>query len=242
MFSIILSCCGNEDMKETYKQILRMLGTALLFGGLAGLIFGYIYNQYLIIFIISFSISITIWLFSSLLYIFLLPQINALPGEKKLLIEISSFFVTSFLGFIIPVSILSKILKFGFFREQIFLINLALLLVFYAIISGLVFSFRFFKELKEKEIAAERLKALAVEAKLKALKSQINPHFLFNTLNSISALITQNPKLSRKMIAHLSELLRISLENHDKMLVPLKKELDFIHLYLDIEKIHALRL
>jgi sensor histidine kinase YesM len=224
-------------MKDIYKQILRMLGVSLLLGGLAGLIFGYLYDQYLIIFVIAFSISITVWLFNSLLYIFLLPKINALPRGKKLLIEIPSFFATSFLGFIISVSVLSKILKFGFFREKIFLINLALLLLLYMMISGLVFSFRFFKELKEKEIAAEKLRALAVEAELKALKAQINPHFLFNTLNSISALITHNPELSRKMIAHLSELLRISLENHDKMFVPLKKELDFVHLYLEIEKI-----
>ncbi len=92
--------------------------------------------------------------------------------------------------------------------------------LFFGLLAGLIFgylnneflisySFRFYRALKEKEIASEKLKALAAEAELKALKSQINPHFLFNTLNSISALVTSKPELARKMIARLSELLRI---------------------------------
>jgi len=224
-------------MQKDHKQILGMLGISLALGILSGLIFGYLYNQYIECFIIAISISITIWLFNALLYIFLTPKIKNLPKEKRLLYEIPSFFVTTLLGFIIPIFIFSKIFEIDFFKEKIFLINLVLLLLIYMMIFGLILSFKFYKELKEKEAAAQKLKTLAIEAELKALKSQINPHFLFNTLNSINALVTQNPKLSRKMIAHLSELLRTSLESYDYMLVPLKKELDFAHLYLEIEKI-----
>lgn len=224
-------------MKKIHKQILNMLGISTLLGILFGLIFGYLYNQYIIFLIIALGISYTIWIFNSLLQVFLIPKIKILPRGKKLLVEIPSFFIASLLGFIISISILSRIFKFKFYGEKVFWTNLGLLLVLYMMFSGIIFSFRFYRELKEKEIAAEKLRALAAEAKLKALKSQVNPHFLFNTLNSISALVTKNSKLSRKMIAHLSELLRKSLESHDKMLVPLKKELDFVHLYLEIERI-----
>ena len=103
-------------------------------------------------------------------------------------------------------------------------------------ISGLVFSFRFYREIKKREAAERELKVLSSEAELKALKSQVNPHFLFNTLHSISALVTHNPQTSRLMITRLSDLLRISLESRDKMLVPLHQELEFVHLYLDIEQ------
>ncbi|MFZ5516603.1 MAG: sensor histidine kinase [Candidatus Zhuqueibacterota bacterium] len=81
------------------------------------------------------------------------------------------------------------------------------------------------------------MKILARDAELKALKLQMNPHFLFNTLNSINALITQNPGLARKMISQLSELLRASLESHDKLMISLKEELDLVHLYIAIERI-----
>jgi sensor histidine kinase YesM len=219
------------------KKIIRMLGFSLLVGLAAGLVFGYFYNQYLIIIIIAVSISLTIWVFQSGLTIFLLPKIKDWPRKKRILVEFGAYFLASLLGFLIPIAVLSSIFRFSFFGERVFLMNLLLLLVFYLMFSGIGFSLRLFKELREKEVAEEKLKTLAAKTQLQALKSQIRPHFLFNTLNSISALVKNDPDLSRKMIAHLSELLRISLENHDKLLVPLKKELDFVHLYLNIERV-----
>lgn len=224
-------------MRESYKDILNMLWVSISLGVVAGIIFGYFYNLYARCLVIAFSISITIWIFNTSLYIFLIPRIRNLAKGKRLCYEIPCFFASTLLGFFIPISIFAKIFAVSIFKEKVFLINILLLLLMYIMILGVILSFRFYKELREKETAEQMLKTLAVEAKLKGLKSQLNPHFLFNTLNSINALITQNPELSRKMIAHLSDLLRISLESQDKLLVPLKNELDFTHVYLDIERI-----
>ena len=78
---------------------------------------------------------------------------------------------------------------------------------------------------------------LAREAELFRLQQQLQPHFLFNSLNSISALVGSDPTQARKMIQQLSEFLRGTLKKDDQQLVPLDEELQQLRLYLDIEKI-----
>jgi sensor histidine kinase YesM len=110
-------------------------------------------------------------------------------------------------------------------------------IITYLVIAGINYTIIYYRQFREKELQEAHLKLLTRDAEFRALKSQINPHFLFNSLNSINALVTQNPGQARQMIAKLSELLRLSLASHEKMLVSLKEELDFAHLYLEIEKI-----
>jgi len=109
-------------------------------------------------------------------------------------------------------------------------------MVQYFLVAGIFYTVIYYRDLKKKEIEEAELKVLARDAELKALKLQMNPHFLFNSLNSINALVTKEPSLARKMISQLSELLRMSLESHDKLLIPLRQELDLVHTYLSIEQ------
>ncbi len=110
-------------------------------------------------------------------------------------------------------------------------------MLIYAIFAGLYYTVIYYKQYREKELRESELSLLTRDAELKALKMQINPHFLFNSLNSINALVTQNPNQARDMIARLSELLRLSLDSRDNALVPLIDELTFARLYLEIESI-----
>jgi len=82
-----------------------------------------------------------------------------------------------------------------------------------------------------------RLRAQLVEARLSALQSQLNPHFLFNTLNAISALVDMDPKGVRRMIARLGELLRATLEPSSDPEIPLSRELEMLDRYLEILRI-----
>ncbi|MBS1805935.1 MAG: histidine kinase [Acidobacteria bacterium] len=84
------------------------------------------------------------------------------------------------------------------------------------------------------ELKLEEQKHLLLEARLDALQRQINPHFLFNTLNSISALVRTRPELAREMTIKLANILRALLKDHDTY-VPLRNELSFTDDYLDIE-------
>ncbi len=81
------------------------------------------------------------------------------------------------------------------------------------------------------------LKNMLTDAELSLLKSQLNPHFLFNSLNSISSLTIYDSEKAREMISKLSDFLRYSLRNNDQKLLPLKEELDNLKRYMDIERI-----
>ncbi|MCI0515339.1 histidine kinase [candidate division KSB1 bacterium] len=107
----------------------------------------------------------------------------------------------------------------------------------YFLVAGIFYTIIYYRNLKQKELEEAELKILTRDAELKALKSQMNPHFLFNTLNSINALIPTDPGLARKMIVSLADLLRASVESHDQLLISLKEELVLVHLYLSIENI-----
>ena len=84
------------------------------------------------------------------------------------------------------------------------------------------------------EITLEEQKRMLLEARLDALQRQINPHFLFNTLNSIASLVRVKPELAREMTVKLANILRALLKDHDSY-VPLREELSFTDDYLDIE-------
>jgi two-component system LytT family sensor kinase len=91
------------------------------------------------------------------------------------------------------------------------------------------------QRLRQKEQQATELLAVARERQFAALKAQVNPHFLFNTLNSISATLRHNPEQAREMIAKLSGMMRYALDGSDRDHVPLRDEIDFTRRYLDLE-------
>ena len=84
---------------------------------------------------------------------------------------------------------------------------------------------------------AAQLQAQLADARLSALRMQLNPHFLFNTLHAVSALVERDPRGVRRMIARLSELLRTSLDEADEPEVPLQREFTFVERYLDVIQI-----
>lgn len=109
------------------------------------------------------------------------------------------------------------------------LIYLVLVLIYYLVSNS--------QKLQERTQQEERLKGLVRDAELNMLKSQINPHFLFNSLNSISSLTMSNPDEAREMIIRLSDFLRYSLKHRENEYVPLREELGRMKDYLAIEKI-----
>ena len=93
------------------------------------------------------------------------------------------------------------------------------------------------RELHAKQIAEERSRKLAAEERLRSLESWIHPHFLFNTLNSISALITLDPARADQIVSRLATLLRASLDTSTNSLIPLHQEIDIVEGYLEIERV-----
>lgn len=99
------------------------------------------------------------------------------------------------------------------------------------------FLFVSLSNLSEKKAKEARLESLVKETELKMLRSQINPHFLFNSLNSISFLTITDPEKARDMVIKLSEFMRYVLSKKDEQPVTLRSELENLRLYLEIEKV-----
>ena len=95
----------------------------------------------------------------------------------------------------------------------------------------------YYRRYRERELQAAELQKQLAQAKLDVLRMQLNPHFLFNTLHTISALIHENPECADRIVARLSDLLRLSLDQSDANEVPLRQELAFLDRYLEIEQI-----
>ena len=109
--------------------------------------------------------------------------------------------------------------------------------MFYALLVTGYYLLINFRELREKSQREAQLTNLLKEAELNMLRSQIRPHFLFNSLNSISSLTMTNPSKAQEMVIKLSEFMRYSLNLPDTMISTLEKELHHAELYLDIEKV-----
>ncbi len=107
----------------------------------------------------------------------------------------------------------------------------------YILIAVFYYTFLFYERLEEKSKEETRLRELVTQTQLNELKSQINPHFLFNSLNSVSYLTITEPEKAQDMVIKLSQFLRYSLKHKQNQLVTLSQEIEHIRLYLEIEKV-----
>ena len=109
-------------------------------------------------------------------------------------------------------------------------------LLVYWVILTVGHAFNYYRAAQERELRASELERHLAQARLQALQMQLNPHFLFNTLHAISALMHKDVEAADRMIARLSDLLRYALESTDEQEVPLRQELAFLDRYLEIEQ------
>jgi two-component system, LytTR family, sensor kinase len=191
------------------------------------------------------------WLLCAALWFAVTPLI--LPLAKRFPIDRRSWFKSSLLHIFAGVS-LSIVLLFIYtvlarafgldsprqtllasFRGLIVASIHAEILTYWMVI-GLSQTIDYYRKYRERELRASQLETKLAKAQLDALRMQLNPHFLFNTLNSISVLMADDVKSARRMLTRLSDLLRSSLASDETHEVTLKEELDFLQNYLDIEQ------
>jgi signal transduction histidine kinase len=108
--------------------------------------------------------------------------------------------------------------------------------VYFAIV-GVAHAFSFYRRSRERELRTVELAASLAEARLQALRMQLQPHFLFNSLNTIAALMHEDPDRAEEMIEALADFLRLTLRDSQGAETSLRKEIEFVQRYLDIEKI-----
>jgi signal transduction histidine kinase len=109
-------------------------------------------------------------------------------------------------------------------------------LVFW-VIFGVLQTSRYYRHYLASELRVARMERSSTEARLNVLRMQLEPHFLFNALNTISAQVESDPRLARTMIEHLGDLLRLSVDSQARQEIPLAEELAFLDHYIAIQKI-----
>ncbi len=135
------------------------------------------------------------------------------------------------------VALLVDTKEWATFTPLNFILNILAVLVLILFWNSIYFTYHFFQKSRKQELDNLSLEASKNEVELKNLRSQLNPHFLFNALNSIRALIDIEPTKAKESVTTLSHLLRHSLLLGKENLVPLSDELNMVQHYLDLEKI-----
>lgn len=106
----------------------------------------------------------------------------------------------------------------------------------YLVVVGFSHAQSYYRRYRDRELRASQLEARLAQAQLQMLKMQLHPHFLFNTLHAISALVHKDPEAADRMIARLSDLLRLTLDSASVQEIPLRQELEYLSPYLEIEQ------
>lgn len=143
------------------------------------------------------------------------------------------------------ITLVNEVLKHLFAHDEYYLkvlhqslpIRLCFVFLMLAIVTLLTWVRYYYLNVQETMERKADTEKMVREAELSKLRQQLQPHFLFNSLNSISALAGSKPEQARKMIQQLSDFLRGTLKKDDQQLVPLSEELQHLNLYLEIEKV-----
>lgn len=133
-------------------------------------------------------------------------------------------------------SIEGTVFVFGVVYQKLFFHYSPAIVVLYWIVVSAHQGWNLYAAFREREMRSMALERELVQARLQALRMQLNPHFLFNALHTISALVRDDPRLAERTIARLSDLLRRTLDPSDRNEIPLRDEITFLSRYLDIEK------
>lgn len=201
----------------------------------AGLGVGYATGRYLACLITSLAISGTTYTLFRLDIAFIHPLFQRLPPNRAVMMEVITGLIEFTFGTWLAFSLCNWILGSPFEGTQAFWLvggTVASITIFHT----LTYTFFSHAEMKRKIVEEERLRAMATEAELKALKAQIDPHFLFNTLNTIAALIHSEPAQAEATVERLAGMFRYVLAGSERGSVPLGEELAFVDDYLKIEQ------
>lgn len=193
------------------------------------------YKYYLIIF---FSLPLGILITHLYRNIIIRFHVLRLKVPSQILF-IVFFSIIKAVVFFTCITLISVALGFGKIRLNFvsvseLIINYSVPFFFWNII---YFGFKYFQNYKRSEINSLRLYAASRESELNNLKAQLNPHFMFNSLNSIRALIDENPIKAKVAVTKLSTILRTTLLMNKNKLIPLKEEINLVKEYLDLEQI-----
>lgn len=236
---------NNKTLSQKLVWHVKVLAGAILVSLIFGLILQqkFFSEQFPSMLILTFlQLEIFIWLGA---WFFESIKQDAPDFIKKVLLRLLLFYIS--------VLVIALILFLGIYSYHFikngedfsnffnYLFNMELKGFFIATLVGFSFGalFFFYVQWAEAVKRVQKLKEEKLIFQYETLKSQVNPHFLFNSLNSLSSLVKKDPELSEKFIQKLSTIYRYILENEKKELIPLSQEIDFVNNYFYLQKIRG---
>jgi len=218
-----------------WRQPLWAIPFALFFGTLYGASWiSYVYAMRVSL-VFSFAIGLTMWAIRH----FVEPRLEAstLPEDVRGPRIGLAYTIGALLSSWIAAVIVHFTVMPGFLGSaRAIAISGMFSLLFVALFSGIHAAIAFYRQSVERARAVEQTRRQLAEAELRALRAQIHPHFLFNTLNSIAALISTRPAEAEDVTTRLAELFRYTLQASEREYSPLGDELDFVRNYLEVER------
>lgn len=232
----------NHPFFQNIKLLYTYISAWILIMGIHAFLF---YTYYLHNFTVSLSDAITFNFIFAFLGIPIWFTVRYFEPKKS---KTFNIFYNHFSGIIIILMIwlgLSNLILSSFWAENVeylkileasFPLRIVSGIFYYSVLILFYYIIVYYKNIEERILNESKLQQTLKEAQLDLLKSQINPHFLFNSLNSISSLSITNPEKAQEMTIRFSEFLRYNLSLKDNRFSNFEKEIENIHRYLEIEK------
>ncbi|MBN1315789.1 MAG: histidine kinase [Anaerolineales bacterium] len=225
----------NRPIRHWYGgpigELLAVVLPALPFG----LGVGYATGHYLESLVVSLAISIAVYAFLKLDIAFIHPLFRKLSPGNAVLMETLSGLIEHVLGAWLAFTACNLLFGRPFQGAKAWWLAGGTVVTI-MIVHAITYTLYSHAEIKRNIVEEERLRAMTTEAELKALKAQINPHFLFNTLNTIAELIHSEPAQAEATVERLAGMFRYVLAGNERGLAPLREELTFVDNYLLIEQ------
>ncbi|MFC2173281.1 sensor histidine kinase [Acidobacteriota bacterium] len=253
---------GRHFRRPTYRELLTCFIASTIIGIGLGLVIGmfaqfhvkadYPDESWFLRFKPLGRAVLQLVVFSTAFFLFCgIPGVTIVPWTLKMppllgrWVRGILYFIGGSLAMAVGLLLLPRITGIQFFSGRIMVFVIAFDGLITTILGAVIFSYeqlelevrRRVKEIEEREREAVQMRRLADSAKLSALQAQINPHFFFNTLNSITALIPRDPSLAADTVERLADLFRYTMHSSEEVLVRFSDELKFVRDYLSIEKL-----
>jgi two-component sensor histidine kinase len=158
-------------------------------------------------------------------------------GERDWLPEAAIYFVVSVSASFAAAALVDRLVYPGFLGSpRAWLVSGLFAVAFSLLVGGIIYARVFYRTAVARAVALERMRAELERAELRALRAQVNPHFLFNTLNTIAALIGENPAAAEDVVTRLADVFRYALTASGREHTRLADELEFMRAWLAIER------
>jgi len=226
----------NRVVSMVIAPLLWAIPFALFFGTLYGAGWESYYSAYIVSLVFALVIRNAIVLAERAIVPVLRKRAGSgsypwmLDGAVYMVVSVSASYLAAF--------IVDRFLMRGFLGSpRAWLVSGMFAVAFTLLVGGIIYARVFYRQAVSRAVALERMQAELARAELRALRAQVNPHFLFNTLNTIAALISENPAAAEDVVTRLADVFRHALTASSREHTRLADELEFMRSWLAIERV-----